>query len=568
MTNQGVLGTTLAGKPLPAQEERQPPASQVSARATRGRHEALHPESAAIMGALARLDQYSSKVAPGATGGARVRPAPIATLPSGTTIEAVFTGPETLSKEGRKLWSSIARLRLPDERRVVPFNASLEWPADETPYAPYFRKMFGTAQPSQSLCLLHAGPNVATARGRPLLLVHGAGDNASRCWSHMAGELDARGVPVYAITLPHPHADPRESADLIAASLEAIKVEYRARHGVELDKVDVAAHSMGSFPVLTYASNAPGMQWGLKGNDPKTFYRHDVGNLIMLGSPLDGIDTSHRWPIVNLFSAVADKAANPSAWNSIGAVSTDAQNLDGDPTDYFLGQAALVKPQPHPLPMFQPQLWPLAMLQPDAWTTYYGGIGLTTTAPGIAAAQANTGNFLDRLQAQGVDPEVRLYAVAGSRSYLFNGLCFYLDNTIGEAATSAMLYPVNLAARMMAPAAALMTGGQYSPAEMQGFLSGQFIPGEVSGPSDGVIFESSARAVDKYTKRGAQVMDVRTVGLAHTDLPIASQLSADELRGAIAADPVKYGPLEATARAYEEADMVAYLYGVLRPDAR
>ncbi len=507
----------------------------------------------------------------------RAARAAVSKLPSGNTIEAVFTGAETCGISGKKLWSSIKRIRLADERRQIPYNKTLEWPEDTTAYAPYFRKMFGTARPSQALCLLHAAPNVASAQGRPVLLIHGAGDNASRCWSHFAAELDAKGVPTYAITLPHPHADPRESADLIAAAIEAIKQEYKTERGIDLDKVDVVTHSMGALPLLTYTANEKGVDWGIGKDGPTTIYRHDVGeHPILMGAPLAGEDIQHRWPIINMFASITEKAANPSAWSSFMGMDMSRQDLNGDKDDIFRGQAALARPQPHPLPMFQPALWPFAMLQPDALTTYWGGQGLVSKSPGIDAAAEHTGYFLERLAAQGVDPDLNLHVEAGTRHYLQNGVSTLLDSMLGEKVVDMLTFPVNATAAIMAPWVAtqlkwlgfVSTDTERATAVVQGFLSGQFLPGECTGPSDGVIFVSSATAADLYTKRGAKVAEVRTVDLAHTDLPVASKTAAAELRALIAMDPIQNGHLEATAKAYEENDQVEYVLSILRPKAK
>ncbi|MEM6732522.1 MAG: hypothetical protein AAF658_13270, partial [Myxococcota bacterium] len=202
------------------------------------------------------------------------RSSPIAVTPSGVEVAAVFTGRETFNLDGTlKLWSKVERLNLPDSRRQTPFNEGLAWPKAAAS-APFVADMYGTSVPSMDTFLLHYALGFEQATGKPTLIVHGAGDNASRVAQQMASQLSDQDVPVAAITLPHPHGDPRENADLIAAAIERLKQETGAK------SVDVVTHSAGFHSVAVYnANHSEDIDWGWD-YPPKTLYRGDIAMML------------------------------------------------------------------------------------------------------------------------------------------------------------------------------------------------------------------------------------------------------------------------------------------------
>jgi hypothetical protein len=80
-----------------------------------------------------------------------------------------------------------------------------------------------------------------------------------------------------------------------------------------------------------------------------------------------------------------------------------------------------------------------------------------------------------------------------------------------------------------------------SPEEIDGLERGALVLGEVTGPSDGLVFTTSALATQALTARGAAVVDTRQLDLSHLDLLYASPITGDLLIEAAAAG----GPEEA-----------------------
>ncbi|MEZ4318664.1 MAG: hypothetical protein R3F61_14215 [Myxococcota bacterium] len=451
-----------------------------------------------------------------------------------TAPEAVFTGDEVKTHDGNDaLWSRIDRYGDPDRElfHAEEFNAIFEWRDSE--FTPHMQTLFGTSTPHSSQFLLHYGLHEETSSGTPILLVHGAGDNASRPWFGMRRELEDLGRPVYAITFAHPHGEMLMQAEAVANAIAVIK----ARTGAS--EVDLVAHSKGGLAVVAYTSNTAGTSWGDAGYEAVgTPYRGDVRRMVLAGVPLDGIDTAYRWPASNFFGLDTDAAVAPVSWTAyypFGAgtwwVEQDLEGQDflpenGDP---FPGQRQLLKRQPHTLPGAQPFLGGYA-LQTDWWTTYEGGFGFYSHSYGIDAAIEAGGDFVDVLASKGVDPEVEIFILAGKNPLMPNGEESYKEVWDGIASKSQwglLIDSINT----------WVTEITTDDAELQGLADGQLVLGEVSGPSDGVLFLSSATATQNVDARGAQVVETRVVDISHTELLLASDEMGWFMYGLAGDDP-------------------------------
>lgn len=488
---------------------------------------------------------------------------------------ATFDGQECYTQEGDiRIWTRVERLSDPDRTLfgAEAYNDVTAWPA-ESSFAPWIADMFGTATPHSSTFLLHAGPNIAFGRGTPILFIPGAGDNASRGFVTMATHMDLAGRPVYALTFAHPHGDVFGHAEVIADAIARIKEETGAA------KVDLVAHSKGGVEAAVYLSHTRSAEWG---DTPTaeayetigTPYRGDVRKAVFLATPLAGIDTAFRWPNANLLATSASSALAPTSWNTYYPytsasywLSTDLSDQDflPDGEDLFPGQRQILARQPHDLPGGDAALGTYA-LQFDWYTTYEGGVGYWSDSDGIDAVVDAGGRLIERLRTNGVDPGVRLYALAGTNPLMPNGTGDYLTTMFGEAWSQSSAGTV---ASWSSFVADLVGDGLVEQGltrdEVQGIVSGALLLGEVSGVSDGLVFVESATGVDRLAGRGATVVQTDTVNLSHIDLLYASPITGQLLIDAAGADGGEAWMAAVGAR-YASEDSIGWVDRALAED--
>lgn len=451
-----------------------------------------------------------------------------------TRPAARLTGAETYTADGEiKLWSAIERLE--DSDRILlsadSFNSATEWP-ENVAYAPFIRQSFGTARPGAHTALLHMGLSETVATGTPILMVHGAGDNGSRSFVTMASRLDRTGRPVYVLTFAHPHGDVFKQAELIADAVA------RIRHRTGAEQVDLVAHSKGGIAAAVYLSNAENTEWGrLDYASAGTVYRGDVRRAVFIATPLAGTDTTYRWTANNYAALDSDTTLTPSSWstyypagaaswwNSVDLAEQDHLAADGD---LFPGQRQILARQPYTLPGENPTLGVYA-LQQDWYTTYEGGIGFFSESAGIDAAIADGGDVIARIAANGVDPDVEVFLLAGRSAVLSNGVdwvtALYEEAYAEDIGTNADTWSQFIGSLVGDG----LLGQGLTEAEVTGIARGDLVLGEITGESDGVVFVSSATDTSALTARGARVEEVQIVNLSHLDLLYASTITGQLL---------------------------------------
>ncbi len=459
-----------------------------------------------------------------------------------TTPDETFTGVEVEDLEGSvRLWSAIERHVDPDRTLFGrgEYNGVTEWPLAAS-WAPYIATCFGGSRPHSSSFLLHVGPSAAIAQGTPILFVPGAADNGSRGFITMAWHEDLLGRPVYALTFAHPHGDVFEQAEQIADAIARIK----ARTGAAV--VDLVAHSKGGVAAAVYTSNHAGAAWPDATYEAVgTRYRDDVRRLVLIATPLGGIDTAFRWPNGNYLSLDAEEAFSPSSWSTYYPyttaspyVSTDLAEQDFLPEggDLFPGQRQLYRRQAPALPGETPSLGAYAMQQ-DWYTTYEGGYGYYSHSDGIDAVVEAGGGMFDALADAGVDPDIEIYVLAGNNPVMPNGYNDYAATVFGDTWAEMGQATYDTWADIVAAAIGdgLVTVG-ITEEEVQGLASSDLMLGEVSGESDGLVFVESATDTDRLTGRGATVHAVHVANLSHLDLLYASPITGELLIDAGAAD--------------------------------
>ncbi len=489
-----------------------------------------------------------------------------------TSPAAVFTGKEVEDLEGTvRLWSAIERHEDPDRTLFGrgEYNSVTAWP-DAASWAPYIADCFGTPTPHTSSFLLHVGPSAAVASGTPILFVPGAGDNGSRGFITMAWHEDILGRPVYALTFAHPHGDVYQQAEQVADAIARIK----ARTGATV--VDVVAHSKGGIAASIYASNGGGAQWdGGAYDSVGTPYQGDIRRLVLIATPLTGIDTAFRWTMGNYLSLDADSAFSPSAWDSYypygTATSWVSEDLSGqdflaEDGDLFPGHRQMYARQSsHPLPGSLSWLG-LYSYQPDWYTTYEGGYGYYTHSAGIDAVVEAGGGVLAALSQNGIDPSVEIFLLAGNNPVMPNGYDDWATANFGEAWAELGAAQRDTWADIVASAVGegMMAQG-LSEEELQGVLSGALVIGEITGESDGLVFVDSASAGTRLTGRGASIVDSHVANLSHLDLLYASPITGELLIEAGAADDDDAWMISFGER-YTEEDTIGLVEGWLADD--
>jgi hypothetical protein len=258
---------------------------------------------------------------------------------------------------------------------------------------------FGTDAPPVTDFLLHAAPGWDDGTGPVVLLLHGAGTNATQSFAQpallndaaLAVALPTAGYRVFALTFAAPFGSNRNQAVTVAQALQLL----RARTGVA--RVSVVAHSKAGLAALAYVRGLVAT-WDLP-------YADDVDRLVLLGVPLDGMDWSFRHPnptyavdVMSLSMPTAwDRILEWGSWKDITEISIYGGAYNG------LLEALT--------PWIDTYL--LSGLEQDWYTTWYGGQGFVSHSLGIDAAIEMGGNFMEQLHAAPMPSQVAVAALAG-----------------------------------------------------------------------------------------------------------------------------------------------------------
>jgi len=272
---------------------------------------------------------------------------------------------------------------------------------------------FGSQFPVSSTFLLHYGPKWKTNKGKVVVLVHGASDNATRAWAApemlqgsagvtgLLQALEAQSYRVFAVTFPHKHGNIFYEAQHLADAIELAKLATGAA------KVTLVGHSAGGLAARAYVSS-------YRLNDAWTPYRGDVEQLITLATPHRGQDFAFRHPEFNYFFIKDEMLANaPMSWDK-----TLYYGQWNDTSEFSIYSENF--------PMQQQVLYdwtgkyPLNTLSPDFYTTFHGGQGYVSHSLGIDNAILKGGNFINDFKAYPVPPEISVAVIAGTNSKIEN----------------------------------------------------------------------------------------------------------------------------------------------------
>ena len=329
-----------------------------------------------------------------------------ATIPSYLTLEASFTS----AANG---WAEVDRYL-----DATPGFTQEDFPpdgrGDQTDQRVTY---FGSAEPYSGRFLLYSAPGWdSNPKATPVLLVHGANDNADRAWANpgesggfgcgaitcpstgMMQYLSSAGYRVFAVGFAQSEGDNLMQAQEVGDAIAVIKAE------LGVSSVDLVGWSKGEMSARMYVSSvAP--SWGRP-------YAGDVRKLITLGGPNAGYDYpfAHGWSQdFSIWPECGGVVNSPSPHTHMTCYGDYAYHpefsfVPTDGYDCYPGQRQM-------LARFDSQ-YGIDETQQDWYTTYYGGQGFYTDGPGIQAA-IDAGSLISRIQQAGVPASVDTYLLAG-----------------------------------------------------------------------------------------------------------------------------------------------------------
>ncbi len=488
--------------------------------------------------------------------------------------EATFSGSDAAlsDAQGLPMWDRIERLVDPDALfRQEDFPPGNSWD-DDSELAPHAETLFGDPTPSSSRALLHFAPGwLAPTQPTPVLLVPGAGTNASGVLAVLARQLAAAGHAVFALSFAHPHGDNFQQAEQVANAIARIRELSGAA------QVDLVSHSKGGLAAAIYASHTDGQSWGPQERaqayaERGTPYRGDVRRFVAAAAPFGGLDTPFRWTAPALAAIDADPIA-PVPWHTWYPMTTgnllvtqDLRDRDLGPEvlDAWPGQAQLLADWSgqHALPGSRAELGTYAA-QPDWLTTYEGGFGLWSSGDGLEAVRDEAGSLIDALDA-GLDPGIELAILAGTFPFVaLDRPAIVVDPFGGDFSSFGGQNDAFYLDFFEAVLAADFPDLALDEDDLQGLRDGWLAPAEISGLGDGVIFDASATATEALLARGATLLETHRVELSHLDLLFASAELGEALVAQGEADPENEAYLRALGRRWIEADSVGWILEIL-----
>ena len=322
----------------------------------------------------------------------------------------------------------------------------------------------GDPAPHSSVFLLYYAPGWDQAKqATPVLLAHGANDQADRAWANpgesgdfgcgqnacpktgLMQALAQQGYSVFAISHPHSQGDNYFWAEQVHDAISII----RSRTGAT--KVDLVGWSKGVLASRMYTSSLR-QDWG-------TAFKGDVRRLVLIGGPNLGFDYIFRYGTAHDAGIYKDyggtiHAPGPHDELLLFGAWTDRADyaiFKSPKGDNFRGQLQMLArwDDAYPLTgMANNGLGAYAVL--DGASTYYGegqSKGLIARGKGIDVA-IDQGSVIDAMVAAGIPASVETFLLCGD-----------LD---------------------LADNSKLIPG----------------IPNEIAGPSDGIVFIDSCAAPD------------------------------------------------------------------------
>ncbi|WP_199434493.1 esterase/lipase family protein [Qaidamihabitans albus] len=275
----------------------------------------------------------------------------------------------------------------------------------------------GVARPSSSRFLLYSAPGWNTGtRTTPVLLVHGANDNPDRAWANPGesgdfgcGSASCPGTGLMQYLSSRGHrvfaiGFAHKQGDNYQQAQQVGDAIAIIKSRLGVSAVDVVGWSKGMMSARMYvASVRP--DWGRA-------YAGDVRRLLLLGGPNGGYDYpfAHGW--AHDFSIWPEcggtiNAPSPHTRMTCYGSYTHHPELSITPTggfDTYPGQRQMLARWD--------DVYGVNTTTQDWYTTYYGGQGFYTAGPGIQAA-IDAGSLVSRIQSAPTPASVPVYLLAG-----------------------------------------------------------------------------------------------------------------------------------------------------------
>ncbi|MBW7876477.1 MAG: hypothetical protein H3C47_10865 [Candidatus Cloacimonetes bacterium] len=349
-------------------------------------------------------------------------------------------------------------------------------------FYPQTVKALGSKSPHSSVFALYAAPSYLTARHpNPVLLIHGANDDATRRYAHpkstyaedhtqstgLMQHLAGAGFSVFAISFSHYHGDNIFQGEQIANAITRI----RQLLGKESDsgfQVDLVTFSKGAMAARAYVQSA-GQEYGMKFITP---YRGDVRRIVFQCGPLGGLDTPFRYYMYNL-SIASNKIPAP-----MGASSMLLYGLWKDMGEnhihsgFWPGQLQMIHDQ-RLLGVKDGVLSMTTDMNHSAKILREGGTSLFLQSDGLEKARIAGGRMIEMLNRKGLPSSVSAVIVAGTHHVIYDERYENWKIPIGA---------------------------------------------ELAAPSDGLLYLASATHTEGLTAQGAKIQAVKEFPLNHIDL--------------------------------------------------
>jgi triacylglycerol lipase len=300
---------------------------------------------------------------------------------------------------------------------------------------------FQTDAPHSGDALLHyaGAPPEGQVRKTPVLLIHGANKNGNFFWDPSEDGAD-KGLAQRLREDGHDtfaltFAHNQDDNFLWAEQIANAIAEIKKDTGA--DKVDIVAHSKGCVAARIYTSDVR------KEGVESTPYQEDVRRMVLVGGPNKGVDYVFRHPSAN-YALLQDSDQAllnaPVSWEKQGVfpffrdVSDQGYSKDGP--NYFPGQSQLLADLSED--------FPLGITEPDWATTYHGGTGFVSVSKGIRHYIEEGGHLIQRLNDHPPDSDVEVAVLAGNRANIPGILNEYTGPSDGLVfVSSALTMPEN-----------------------------------------------------------------------------------------------------------------------------
>ncbi|MHB8511150.1 MAG: esterase/lipase family protein [Actinomycetota bacterium] len=278
---------------------------------------------------------------------------------------------------------------------------------------------FGTTEPASNKFLLYYAPHWSSGtKATPVLLVHGANQDADFAWANpdqfganacgystcpttgLMQYLDGRGYKVFAISFPGFNGDGYNWSEEIYDAIQIVKSDTAA------SQVDVVSWSKGAFNARQYVSSVK-HSWG-------SSYAGDVRRLILIGNPNNGFDYEWRHginPSVGVYPecGVSANGAAPHDDLVCYGVWYSHPELDFGSSSYA-GTKQMLKRWDG--------TYSLGTTEQDWYTTYYGGWGYYSHSPGITTYTGSS--LVDTIRSAGVPSSIKTYLICGGANDIPN----------------------------------------------------------------------------------------------------------------------------------------------------